>query len=97
MESEWSQWIFSGADSERLTTCITMGRRDPEATHSTSHMRAIPAPELAVWTRPPAAAAPMQALIEACSLSTGMNSVSTFPLATKSLKRITISVWGVMG
>ena len=45
----------------------------------------------------PAASEPMQALMALCSLSTGMNSVSTCPLATKLVKYCGISVEGVIG
>ena len=45
----------------------------------------------------PAADAPIAALIELCSLSTGINSVSTCPFATKEAKYCGISVDGVIG
>ncbi len=48
-------------------------------------------------TRAPAAAAPQQADIALCSLSTATNSVLTLPSATYSAKRSTISVCGVIG
>ena len=41
--------------------------------------------------------APMAALMELCSLSTGINSVSTSPFAAKEAKYWGISVDGVMG
>src|SRR6056297_3728222 len=60
-------------------------------------MRAIPAEAVAVITLPPAAAAPIQADIALCSLSTVTNSVSTFPSATNFEKSSTICVDGVIG
>src|SRR5574344_901065 len=60
-------------------------------------MYAMPAELVAVITRPPAALAPMQALIAECSDSTVTNSVSTWPLATKVEKSSTTCVDGVMG
>ena len=47
-------------------------------------MRARPQDEVAVMVLAPAASEPMQALMALCSLSTGMNSVSTCPFATKA-------------
>jgi len=67
------------------------------ATYTTSHINANPAEAVAVITRPPAAEAPIQALIAPCSLSTVTNSVSTMPSATYWEKFWTIAVWGVMG
>ena len=46
---------------------------------------------------PPAAEAPMVALIALCSLSTGINSVSTSPFAIMEATNWGISVEGVMG
>ena len=86
-----------GALRARVQRCSTMGRRMPEATPSTSHMRASPGPAVAVWVRAPAAAAPTQVERAACSLSTATNSVSTSPLATYSLKVSMMMVCGVTG
>ena len=55
------------------------------------------ADEVAVITRPPAAAAPMQALIAECSLSTAMKFVGTLPSATNCEKFSTTWVEGVIG
>jgi len=74
-----------------------MGRRMPAAMYSVSHIRARPLAAVAVMTRPPAAEAPMQALIAACSDSTGTNSVCTIPSATYCEKFCTTAVCGVIG
>src|SRR5512143_1126387 len=64
---------------------------------SISHMRARPWAEVAVATRPPAADAPMQALMALCSLSTRIVSVSTLPSDTNLVKDSMMPVDGVMG
>ena len=55
------------------------------------------ADDVAVMTRAPAAAAPTQALMALCSLSTGTNSVLTRPSATNWEKVCTVAVCGVIG
>ena len=60
-------------------------------------MSASPWDDVAFMTRPPAAAAPMQALIALCSLSTVTSSVCTNSSATNSENRCMISVEGVIG
>src|SRR5512145_1030969 len=64
---------------------------------SISHMRARPCALVAVATRPPAAEAPMQALMALCSLSTRIVSVSTLPSDTNLVKDSMMPVDGVMG
>ena len=81
MASEWSLLILMGPVSARQTQASVMGRREEEATCSSSHMKARPAEEVAVTARAPAAWAPMQVDRALCSLSTATNSVSTSPLA----------------
>ena len=65
--------------------------------YNSSHIYASPQDDVAVRLRAPAADAPIAALMELCSLSTGINSVSTCPFATKDAKYCGISVDGVMG
>ena len=60
-------------------------------------MKARPQEEVAVMALAPAAQAPMVALMELCSDSTGMNSVSISPFAIKVETICGISVEGVMG
>ena len=60
-------------------------------------MRARPWALVAVATRPPAADAPMQALMALCSLSTRMVSVSTLPFETNEVNDSMMPVEGVMG
>src|SRR3990172_4805242 len=60
-------------------------------------MSASPWALVAVATRPPAAAAPMQALIALCSLSTRIVSVSTLPFDTNDVNDSMMPVDGVMG
>ena len=62
-----------------------------------SHIRARPQEEVAVIVLAPAASEPTQALMALCSLSTGINTVSTFPFETKEVKYCGISVEGVIG
>ena len=64
---------------------------------SISHMSARPWALVAVATRPPAAAAPMPALMALCSLSTRIISVSTLPFETKEVNDSMMPVDGVMG
>ena len=52
------------------------------ATPKTSHIKASPADDVAVRALAPAAEAPIAALIELCSDSTVINSVSTKPFET---------------
>ena len=52
---------------------------------------------VAVATRPPAAEAPMQALMALCSLSTRIVSVSTLPSETNLVKDSMMPVDGVIG
>src|SRR5512135_3103857 len=89
--------MLSGAESARFTRAIRIGRRYPEAMWSISHIRARPCAEVAVATRPPAAEAPMQALIALCSLSTRIVSVSTLPSDTNLVNDSMMPVEGVMG
>ncbi len=97
MLSEWSQWILTGAPSERFTRPKTIGARKAAAIGNISCISAMPFAEEAVITRPPEIEAPTQAEMAECSLSTATYSESTLPLATKSAKRIGISVDGVIG
>lgn len=60
----------------------TIGNRIPEAFHSTSAIRISPWLAVALTARPPAAAAPTQIDMAACSDSAQIYSVSTSPLAT---------------
>src|SRR5512144_3064595 len=60
-------------------------------------MRPRPCAEVAVATRPPAAEAPMQALMALCSLSTRIVSVSTLPFETNEVNDSMMPVDGVMG
>src|SRR5574342_270514 len=60
-------------------------------------MRARPWAEVAVATRPPAAAAPMHALMALCSLSTRIVSVSTLPSDTNFVNDSMMPVEGVIG
>ena len=97
MLSEWSQWMLTGAPSERLTRPKTIGARNDAAIGKISCISATPFADEAVMTRAPEMEAPTQADIAECSLSTATYSESTLPFATKSAKRIGISVDGVMG
>ncbi len=81
MLSEWSALMLMGPDRARFTRASTRGSRLEAATYSSSHIRASPQEEVAVSALAPAAQAPTAALMELCSLSTGMNSVSISPLA----------------
>ena len=74
-----------------------MGSRFDAASSSSSHISARPAEEVAVIVLAPAASAPIAADIAECSLSTGMNSVSTSPLAINVDTICGISVDGVIG
>ena len=76
---------------------MTIGSLVPAAICSISHIRARPCEDVAVATLPPAAAAPMHALIALCSLSTSTSSVSTFPSFTKLENLCMRSVAGVIG
>ena len=60
-------------------------------------MNASPQEEVAVNVRAPAAEDPMAALMELCSLSTGINSVSISPFAIIVATNWGISVEGVIG
>jgi len=86
-----------GALRARLISAMTMGSRMPAAMYSISHIRAIPLALVAVSTRPPAAAAPMQALMALCSLSTVTRLVLTTPSATYFENSSMTWVEGVMG
>ena len=97
MLSEWSPCILSGADKALFTRGITIGSLSPAAIKSISHISANPCDDVAVATLPPAAAAPMHALMALCSLSTRTSSVSTFPFDTKSANLCIRSVAGVIG
>ena len=97
MLSECSALMFKGPVSPLFTTAITIGRRLEAATYTTSHIRASPADDVAVRVLAPAALAPMAALIELCSLSTGINSVSISPFAIILDTNWGISVEGVIG
>ncbi len=80
-----------------LTSAITIGSLLDAAQYSISHIRAIPAEDVAVIVLAPAASAPIAALIALCSLSTGMNSVVISPFAIMDATNCGISVDGVMG
>ena len=89
--------ILMGPDKARFTTSIIMGSLLEAATYSTSHINASPQEEVAVKVRAPAASEPIAALMELCSLSTGINSVSISPLEIILDTNWGISVEGVMG
>ena len=89
--------MLTGAPSERLTRPKTIGARNDAAIGKISCISATPFADEAVMTRAPEMEAPTQADIAECSLSTATYSESTLPFATKSAKRIGISVDGVMG
>src|SRR5664280_1540093 len=97
MTSEWSQWIFRGAEIARLTSGMTIGNRRPGVAATISHMSASPCDDVADMARAPAASAPTVADMAECSDSTGTISVSTIPLATYLANCSTIGVWGVIG
>src|SRR5208283_1908682 len=86
-----------GADRALLTTGITIGSCKLEAMNSISCISARPWDDVELTTRPPAAAAPTQALKELCSLSTRITSVLSCPLATKPVNLCIMSVAGVIG
>ena len=67
------------------------------ARRSSSHISASPADDVAVRLLAPAASAPIAALIDECSLSTGINSVSISPFAIYVDTICGISVEGVIG
>ena len=96
-ESEWSQLILIGPESARFTSANANGKRLEAAMYNSSHMYASPHEDVAVSALAPAAEAPIVALMELCSLSTVINSVSTWPFATKEAKYCGISVDGVIG
>ena len=73
--------MLSGPVSPLLTNASAIGSLLDAATYNTSHIYASPHDEVAVRALAPAADAPIAALIELCSLSTGINSVSIFPFA----------------
>ena len=81
MLSVWSQLMLIGPDKVLFTNANANGIRLDAANNNSSHISARPADEVAVKVLAPAASAPIAALMEECSLSTGMNSVSTSPLA----------------
>jgi|SRR5271157_6498358 hypothetical protein len=89
--------MLIGAESARLATAITIGHLNPDAKYRTSCIRARPWLEVAVKARPPARLAPTQADIAECSDSTFTNFAFVSPSATRSLKRSTIIVCGVIG
>ena len=74
--------MLSGPVSARQTAASPTGSLLDAATPNTSHINARPADDVAVRALAPAADAPIAALIELCSLSTVINSVSTNPFAT---------------
>ena len=74
-----------------------MGSLLDAARRSSSHISASPAEEVAVMVLAPAASAPIAADIAECSLSTGMNSVSTSPFDINVDTICGISVEGVIG
>ena len=80
--------ILIGPDSARFTNAKASGSLFDAAMYNSSHIYASPQEEVAVNALAPAADAPMVALIELCSLSTGINSVSTNPFAAKEAKSI---------
>ena len=73
--------MLIGPDKVRLTKVSASGRRFEAANKSSSHINANPAEDVAVRLLAPAASEPMAALMEECSLSTGINSVSISPFA----------------
>ena len=89
--------MLIGPDNVRFTSASAHGIRLLAASKSSSHIRASPADEVAVSERAPAASAPIVALIDECSLSTGMNSVSICPFAIYVDTICGISVDGVIG
>ena len=89
--------MFRGAESALFTNAITIGSLEPEAMKRISHISASPCDDVAVITLPPAADAPMQALIALCSLSTSIISVFTSPFDTKLVNLCIMSVAGVIG
>ena len=89
--------MLIGPDSARFTNASASGSLLDAAIYNSSHIYASPQEEVAVRLLAPAASAPIAALMELCSLSTGMNSVSTCPFATKDAKYCGISVDGVIG
>ncbi len=95
--SEWSQLILIGPDNVRFTRASTSGSLLDAASSSSSHISARPAEDVAVRLLAPAASAPIAALIEECSLSTGINSVSISPFAIYVETICGISVEGVIG
>ena len=82
MVSEWSQLILRGPVRALATAANAIGILLEAATPNTSHINASPAEDVAVTALAPAAAAPNAALMELCSDSTVINSVSTNPLDT---------------
>ena len=89
--------MFIGPDSVLFTSASTSGSLFDAATSSSSHINARPHDDVAVMLLAPAASAPTVALIDECSDSTGMNSVSISPLAIYVDTICGISVDGVIG
>src|SRR5208283_853956 len=89
--------MLIGAERALLATAIVIGHRSPDAKYRTSCIRARPWLEVAVKARPPARLAPTHADIAECSDSTFTNFAFVSPSATRSLKRSTIIVCGVIG
>ncbi len=89
--------MLRGADKALFTTGITIGSLSPAAIKSISHISASPWDDVAVATLPPAADAPMHALMALCSLSTSTISVFTFPSDIKLENLCIRSVAGVIG
>ena len=74
--------MFNGPVKALQTAAKATGNLLDAATPKTSHINARPADDYAVRAHEPAAEAPIAALIELCSLSTVINSVSTNPFET---------------
>ena len=74
--------ILIGPESALQQTANVIGSLSEAATYIISVMSASPQDEVALIALAPAACAPMQVDMAECSLSTGMNSVSTSPLST---------------
>ncbi len=86
-----------GADSARLATTMTMGRRMPDAANRTSFMRARPCEAVAVKTRDPAALPPTHADNAENSESTSMCFDFSLPCAISFPRFSTMWVCGVIG
>ena len=97
MESCWSLKMDQGAPTPRFTQASTIGRREPAAQWSCSHMYKRPWEEVEVKVRAPTVDAATQTVMTECSLSTRTYSAFSSPRSTHCEIVSVTGVEGVIG